>query len=255
MKESLSGDRYPKGEKGVFAAGTREFIEGEGGGDAQPFAQPNRAAGAEIEDIVVDRGQGMLYQLNTIQGDPVADDKMIFYPEGVAEYLVLVPSGDISLRGTVKDVLEIARLVENAVADDEGCVFLVHHIIARTKTALDKMIDVQGQAGIVIQEAPIIEVTYGLVQVEVGCRCKIVICDGALLIAIDPAAVEIECVSFFYGAERNGIAENIRMNSIGIIDIARAAVGIVITDGIRIMRRIAGIDLTCREHGNEKYQN
>lgn len=249
----LSGDGYPKGEKGILAAGACEFIKGEGGGDAQPFAQLHRAAGAEIEDIVVDRGQGMLYQLSAIQGDPVANDKMIFYPEGIAEYLVPVPPGDISLRGAVKDVLQIAFLVEDAIADDKGRVLFVHHIIAGAKTALDKMIDVQGQAGIVVQETPIIEVTYGLIQVEVGRGSKIIVGDIALLIAIDPAAAEIERASFFHGAERSGIAEDIRMNGIGVIDIARTAVGIVITDGIGIMGGVFGIHLSQRQHGNKRH--
>jgi len=44
------------------------------------------------------------------------------------------------------------------------------------------------------------------------------------------------------------------MNRIGVIDIARAAIGIMITDGTGIMSGVlAGIGLTCRHHGNKKH--
>lgn len=149
----------------------------------------------------MDRGQGMLYHLDAIQGDPVVDDKMIFYPKGVAEYLVPVPLGYISLWCAVEDVLKIALLVEDAVTDDEGCMLFVYQIVAEAKTALDEVIDFQRKAGIVGQEAPIIAVTQGLVPIEVRRRSKIIVGEIALLTAIDPAAAEIESVSFFYGAE------------------------------------------------------
>ena len=283
MKKALSGHRHPKSEEGILAAGAGKFIEGKGSRDTEPFAQLDRAAGAKVEDVVMDRDERMLYQLDPIQGDLVADDEVIFYPQRVAEYLVSVSLWYISPWAVVENILQVTFLVEDPVTDDEGCVLFIYQIVTRAKPGLDQVVDLQRQAGIVIHQSPIIEVAYGLVQIEVGRGSKIIVGEVTLLTTVDPAAARIEGATFFHGAECDGIAEEVGMNGVGIIDVARATVGIMKTDCIGEMGRVPGvpyrilfesinmaeqgvlvqavlyglwsIDLTCRQHGNKKYYN
>lgn len=216
------------GEQRGFGPGAAHFIIAIGGGEAEPFADFHIEAGIGFHNVIVAIVERALQKGIAIENNPVLDIPLDLDTRRVAERAV-------HIAGAVAEN-DIAVIVDDAVAQVEHEIAVLEKIVGNAQAALHLAVDTERIDGAVVEQAPVIKMREGFVQVEIEQGAHIVVGEPAVLLPIQPLAVRIEVDVFFTQAEAQAVVEQVRLVGDGAVVAARGPEAQVIMGAVVELR-------------------